>query len=428
LISIYTITEFLSCYVELFMFTLFNSTFLNETTFKEKLSKKIILTLIASCIMMAINRISLFSVIVLPLNILTAFSLEFLIYRIKPLKILALNITFILFNFLLDSISVRLLSKAKRIEISSIYEQLSLNRVVCIIISKMLLVFLILMINKLFNKNKRIRTPYAVTLFFISIIVCILTFSITFFEIRNNSSESTLSFLTYIVILILLVVIFFSMFGLTEAFEKSQELKLVKMKNVMLENAMIETESNFELWRKSVHDYKHNITNLTVLAEKNDIEEIKNYLKQQNELFSKNLFYYKTGNETVDAILYSKQQIAEKNNIPFLINAYISEKCPVKSAHFASILGNLIDNAIEASLNEKEPLIEIKLISEENKFWIIVSNRCTKKHKTLSTTKYDKHLHGIGLKSVESTVKEYDGDVNIIINDNTFKVRIYIPI
>lgn len=39
------------------------------------------------------------------------------------------------------------------------------------------------------------------------------------------------------------------------------------------------------------------------------------------------MFYYKTGNDTVDAILYIKQKIAEKSDIAFVINAVIPDRC-----------------------------------------------------------------------------------------------------
>ena len=106
----------------------------------------------------------------------------------------------------------------------------------------------------------------------------------------------------------------------------------------MLEKSFSDTQQNFELWRKSIHDYKHNIINLSALAENNDIQGIKAYLENENHMLSQKIFYYKTGNDTADAILYIKQQSAESSHIPFIINANIPEKCPVSSAHFACLL------------------------------------------------------------------------------------------
>lgn len=83
-------------------------------------------------------------------------------------------------------------------------------------------------------------------------------------------------------------------------------------------------------------------------------------------MLGKTLFYYKTGNDTVDIILNVKQKYAESKGIIFMINAEVPENCKISSADFSTMLGNLIDNAIEASKNEKEPYIEVKIKKLKN--------------------------------------------------------------
>lgn len=123
----------------------------------------------------------------------------------------------------------------------------------------------------------------------------------------------------------------------------------------MLQKSLDYLEQAFELWRQSVHDYKNNIISLTRLAEDGNIEEVRKYLKRENELVDTKMFYIKTGNDIVDAMVNTKQKIAEQKGIIFVINATIPEKCRINEIDLDNILGNLIDNAIEAC--EKEECI-----------------------------------------------------------------------
>ena len=163
------------------------------------------------------------------------------------------------------------------------------------------------------------------------------------------------------------------------------------------------------------------------MAENGDLEQLKSVLEQESSLLSQKLFYYKTGNETVDILLSMKQHISENKGIPFMIHASVPENCPVTPSHFATILGNLLDNAIEASENEKSPYIEIKIGQVKHQLVIAISNRCTNPVSE-KTTKKDKLFHGIGLYSVKQTVQIYDGEFVTEQNGDIFDAKIMIPI
>ncbi len=195
----------------------------------------------------------------------------------------------------------------------------------------------------------------------------------------------------------------------------------------MLEQSMTETEQTFMLWKTSLHDFKLNIMNLMSMAENNDIQGIKEYLEKENDLLGKKLFYYKTGNETVDIILNIKQKLAENKGITFIINAKVPENCRISSMDFSSLLGNLLDNAIEASEKETNPFIEVKMKSLKDYLIINILNKYTKSELYSDTTKDEKHLHGIGIHSVKQTVKKYGGEFYTEISDNIFNAKIMIP-
>ena len=205
-----------------------------------------------------------------------------------------------------------------------------------------------------------------------------------------------------------------------------RQLELAEIKNNMLKNSLNETEQSFELWKKSIHDYKNNIIALTQLAEEGNIDEIKAYLKEENKLLDNRMFYIKTGNSVADAIINTKCNMAKNKGIKYSINAVLEEKNSISSVDLASILGNLLDNAIEACENECDPYIEININKQKSFLIINISNRFTGDFSN-KTKKKDTYYHGIGLRSVNRIVKKYDGQFSITRDKDMISTKILIP-
>jgi hypothetical protein len=378
--------------------------------------------------MLIINDINLYSPISAVLGILLMVIVQVLVYTKHIFKASALAVIFLSIVAIIDNIVVSTISYSLKIQTDEIYEEMSLYRVIAVISSKILLMLFIVALNKYFTKKRTLQRKYLIVLFGVTSIMLILTVLLTFFDIRNENVNSYVSILLFVIMLLLLLVIFFGTFKLIDSYENQQKLDLMTMQNQMLEQSMAETEQTFTMWKTSLHDFKHEIVNLMVLAENNDMPGIKEYLEKENKLLGKKLFYYKTGNETVDMVLYIKQKIAENNGIIFIINAEIPKCCKVSSTDFASILGNLLDNAIEASIHEEQPFIEVKIKPVEKFLVIAILNKYTKSDITLKTTKSDTNFHGIGMNSVKKTVKEYDGEFIHKISNGIFHINIMIPL
>ena len=78
------------------------------------------------------------------------------------------------------------------------------------------------------------------------------------------------------------------------------------------------------------------------------------------------------------------------------------------------ILGNLLDNAIEAAEKEMEPKISIKMVQIREQLMIEIKNTCRPDEKIdWNSTKEDKQNHGIGIKSVTKVVEQYRGRLQL---------------
>lgn len=422
------IIEYGATFTEWFLCSMFCGTFIENTDLKKNLWKRLLVISAFSPLVLVYNNIlSLFSSITVILGMMLICLCQIIIYHKNWVMAVILSIIFLPMIFVTDSMIVSTISYSLKISTAEIYEKMSLYRTIAIVSSKAMLMFITVTINKFMTKKSRFPRRYLLVLFIVTISMFFICIVITFLDLKNNAINSYVSIMFFIVVLILLIVVFFGTFKLAEYYENKQQFKLVMLRNQMLEQSMKETEQTFMLWKRSTHDYKHNIINLMSLAENNDIQGIKLFLEKENELLGKELFYYKTGNDTVDTILNVKQKTAEIKGINFIINAEIPEKCNVSSSDFASLLGNLIDNAIEASEKEENPFVEVKIKVVKTFMMINIKNKYTKNDMLTSTTKPEKYLHGIGMYSINQTVRKYAGEFQTEITDNTFNVKIMIP-
>ena len=248
-------------------------------------------------------------------------------------------------------------------------------------------------------------------------------------NIKNRSPETELFLVLFFIISILieLLVLYFIMKA-GESYEQQRKNELIKIKNTMLQKSLDETEQAFQLWRRSVHDYKNHVIALRQLAADENMEGIKEYLNCENELIQKKMFYIKTGNSVVDAIVNTKQRLSEEKGITFIVNAAIPKKCCVREIDMSNILGNLIDNAMEASQGEEEPYIDLTIRQEKTFLVIKIINQYSRDFsENLKTTKKKQEFHGIGIRSVKSIVTKYEGEFSIDKKGTEVVVKILIP-
>ena len=136
----------------------------------------------------------------------------------------------------------------------------------------------------------------------------------------------------------------------------------------------------------------------------------------------------RTGNSVADTLVNLKRSVAEKHHIAFMVHGTLPQKLVVENMDLSNILGNLLDNALEASLKEQDGYIELTMKQEKNFLIINVRNKCIDalEKEIDKSTKENPAFHGIGLKSVKRAIKKYDGQINIEQTPQEFIVNIMI--
>ena len=193
-----------------------------------------------------------------------------------------------------------------------------------------------------------------------------------------------------------------------------------------------ELEQNQQTVRRLRHDMKNHLNIIGTFLRDNEIEQAKEYFQELNQEFASNLKVY-CPNKIVNAVLNNKEQLALDSNIQcdFQIDLETSPK--IDDIDLCSILGNTIDNAIEAlrkvsKLSERTLSLKARYTNGFFSYEIKNSkiNEIQKKGGRFLTDKIEKEAHGIGLRSVQTIVEKYNGDMDISYTNDTFTVTIMI--
>ena len=176
------------------------------------------------------------------------------------------------------------------------------------------------------------------------------------------------------------------------------------------------------------HDMKNHILALQMLLQKKDWEEAGRYVDSMQDFMANPSEYITTGNESVDSLLNYKLQRA--NEILEMVEARVSipEKLILHTFDLNVVLGNLLDNAIEAAGRTGEKRLKVMIKLEKGVLFINIRNSCQGiadgKPQRLETTKEDASNHGIGLGNVRRIVEKYQGEMELICENGSMETDI----
>lgn len=132
--------------------------------------------------------------------------------------------------------------------------------------------------------------------------------------------------------------------------KKHYDRQLEADQNEFIETHYREVENMYQKMRGWRHDYHNHIQTLKFLAANNDIVGIREYLNELDTNLSILDSSIRTGNSMADAILNSKVSLAKAREIDVRVDAHIPVKLKISEIDLCCILGNLFDNAIDASM------------------------------------------------------------------------------
>lgn len=222
-------------------------------------------------------------------------------------------------------------------------------------------------------------------------------------------------------------------------------LAFLKSKTIEKENAILqlhdeivkvryqELEEAVSKNRQLVHDINNHLMVLQEYARIDNNKNIYQYVNEMRTQYEVTSQKRWTTQPVIDFILNQKKMEAEQKKVSFEIKAEKGICMPVSESEICVVLGNLLDNAIEAAGKVEKNLGWIKvLIGKQNEmiFFKIENSFLTEpilKNGEYITTKENKNAHGYGIKSVKRIIKNCDGTISFEAKNRTFSVRIILP-
>lgn len=304
-----------------------------------------------------------------------------------------------------------------------------------VVISK----FIIILVVNLFSIYwKQIGTedismkyfPYLIIIPIGSIYISAHEFFLVGYEISVVSSMVTFGFL------LIFNIVFFEIYAkLMQDFSREKEMAVYAQQvDIMAQN----TEEQ-ERIMEDYYEEKHNLVNELVvlkdIVENGEWESAISNLNKILKICDVNEKVSNSGNAAIDAIINFKYAIAREKNIEFLLKLFVPESMMINQCDLGIILGNALDNAIEAvsaCINSKR-VIEVSMGIKKEALVIVIKNPYEHelrqdKEENFITTKKESIGHGYGIHSIKKVVDSYHGETIIDVDDNIFKMIIILNI
>ena len=185
--------------------------------------------------------------------------------------------------------------------------------------------------------------------------------------------------------------------------------------------------------RRLKHDMKNHFMVLSSYLLSEDYEAARLYSSEILDKLGGMHSYVDTGNSLMNHIVNEKLCLAREHGIKIKAEIENLSFACMKSIDFSALLGNMLDNAIEASMNEKESGREIHLLISSKRGYevICVKNRISssvlKNNPGLHSAKPDFPAHGLGVPRMKEIAESYGGLLDLYETEEFFCVSTYIP-
>lgn len=192
-----------------------------------------------------------------------------------------------------------------------------------------------------------------------------------------------------------------------------------------------ELSKSVQAERKVRHDFRHAIMAVRTYIDRNDKDGLAAYCERLLETSSCNMEMPYTGHPIADGIYYRYSQLAKENNISFVLNGRIRDDS-IDDMDVCLILGNALENALEACcrMKEGERRIEVWLEEKETLLTITVQNTFTgniRSHKDkFFSAKRSGQEEGFGLRSIREVCEKYGGTMHVDYENNVFHLMMFL--
>lgn len=352
-------------------------------------------------------------------------------YTGNVIKKIYFSIMLVLLTIASSMLALYIVSWVSNINYAELIERSDIIRILTNIASKLFYFISVKIVLKYLRKEK-IHVAAHTTLIYA---IFLIASALAIVKIRNGlfSCKIDAVFSTYITIVIIIVdlCLYLMLHYYSESSQRQLDIEMQKL-TIQQQQKDIETiiQDYYEIL-KIRHDIKRNLSIAAEMLNEKEYDKLGAFIKSfQDNNIGNIKTYINTSNRMFNAIINQKLSEAEQRNIKiecFIFND-LSDFNGMSDQELCLIFLNLLDNAIEAEAEVENPIIKLNIFQNRGyvcfKIENIVDKNILETNPNLHTTKQDKRMHGVGLKSVREIIDRHDGIFNFSQNEKWFSAEI----
>lgn len=352
-------------------------------------------------------------------------------YTGNVIKKIYFSIMLVLLTIASSMLALYIVSWVSNINYAELIERSDIIRILTNIASKLFYFISVKIVLKYLRKEKihvAAHTTLIYAIFLIASALAIVKIRNGLFNCKIDAVSST--YIT-IVIIIMDLCLYLMLHYYSESSQRQLDIEMQKL-TIQQQQKDIETiiQDYYEIL-KIRHDIKRNISIAAEMLKEKEYDKLGAFIKSfQDNNIGNIKTYINTSNRMFNAIINQKLSEAEQHNIKiecFIFND-LSDFNGMSDQELCLIFLNLLDNAIEAEAEVENPIIKLNIFQNRGyvcfKIENIVDKNILETNPNLHTTKQDKRMHGVGLKSVREIIDRHDGIFNVSQNEKWFSAEI----
>lgn len=207
------------------------------------------------------------------------------------------------------------------------------------------------------------------------------------------------------------------------------DIQSYKIQQKELDDYAIEVESIYQQMRGIRHDYRNHLQVMSAYLEQDEIIDLKAYLQELTFEMNQVDAIIRTGNTLIDALVNTKLSRAKSLGVDIDATALAPREIAVSGRDLAVILGNLLNNALEATeTNPDEAFIRLYIAPIKNNLYISVTNSMTIAPRENFISLKGPNRQGYGLRRIDQAVAANNGIVNRKWEEGVFATEVTLPL
>lgn len=294
------------------------------------------------------------------------------------------------------------------------------------LVSAMIEMIAVLIVEHFFQFNK---VQYISKESYYNLIVVLFGNIILLYILADITGPERLETLVALVVIGLIDISSFYLFDkVNEGYRQKLESRILQERISMYDNQFAVMQQSRQNLTSLRHDLEKHTLLLKSYLEDKQYEKAVEYINQIGNFIYVSGEYVRTGNQEIDVILNYALGRAKQMGAGIETRIILPNSAFMPEFDLNILLGNLLDNALEALERTEDRYLSIEMRYDRGIFTIVLENsfdgNVKKKGEEFLTRKEEEGIHGIGMKNMNEIVEKYGGKQEIEVSEKRFKTKL----